>query len=109
MAPGGDFIRAKNTAFQKLPREILVWICRHFTVGRKKACLRTENDFLARESLGGKFPQSRANGTFAALQPVVDGGINYVETAFHRSDYGIRVSAVRRLIRFAEVCTNAHG
>ncbi len=46
MASRCDFLRLKNTAFQKFAREILVRISGHFSVRRQESGFRAKDQFV---------------------------------------------------------------
>ena len=78
--------------------EIFIGVVRHVAVGRQKASLRAEDDFVAGKALGSELLQSGADGALAALEAIVDRRIDHIDAAFDRGDDRARIALVGRFI-----------
>ena len=107
MTSGGDVLCRENAGLDIFAEEILIWIGRHRIVGRQVAAFGANDEFVALSSVGGKLLQGRANRALAALEAVVDGGIDKVDAVLHRGDDCRRVARISVLIGLAEVGADA--
>src|SRR5215469_5327582 len=109
MASRGDLFGLKNALIEKLMGEIFVGICGHFAVRRQESGLCAKHYFVPGVSFRRKFTQCRADRALAALETVVDGGIDHVNAAFHCCHDGLRVTIVCFGVRLAEISSDTDG
>ena len=95
MTSSGDVLCRENAGLDIFAEEILIWIGRHRIVGCQVAAFSANDEFVALSSVGGKLLQGRSNRALAALEAVVDGGIDKVDAVLHRGDDCRRVARIR--------------
>src|SRR5882762_5503442 len=103
MAARRDIFCAENSGLNVFTEKIFVGVGGHRTVRRQVAALCAYHDFVSFKTLRGKLPDGRGDTSFAALKPVVDGGVDYIDAALDRRDGRGCVAFIRFCIRLTEV------
>src|SRR5258706_1353495 len=109
MASGGNVFCGKNSRLNVFVEEILVWIGWHGAVRRQITSFGAEDKFVAKDAPGGELLDGRADGTLAALEAVVDRGVDEVDAVLRGGDDCFRVGAVSAGIRLAQISSDADG
>jgi hypothetical protein len=104
---GGDVLGADEAGRDVSALEIIRDVGGHFAIGREESALGADHDFIARKSAPREFFESRADGALAALEAIIDRGIQHVCAAFNRGDDGFGVSAVGCVVGLAEIGAEA--
>ena len=76
VAAGDDVVGTEDARLDVFAVEIIVGIAGHFAVGRQVAALGAEDEFVAGEAALGEFFQRGADVALAALEAVVDRGVD---------------------------------
>src|SRR5208282_1115630 len=98
-----DILGAEDSRLKELARKILIRIVRHFAVGSEESGFRAENNLITQEAFSSQLLQRSADGAFASLQAIIDGGVHHIDAAFHGGYDGARVGSIGWFIRITEI------
>src|SRR5262249_12385586 len=103
VASGNDVFRAEYAWLDILTEEVLVGIGGHGVVRREVAAFGRKDDFFARDTVGAELSERGADATFAALEAIVDSGVQNVDPGLDSGDRRRRVASVGGRIGLAEI------
>src|SRR6185503_421135 len=91
--------------------EILLNVTAHVAwrraVERQIAAFSADDDFFATEAARSQFIQSRANRSFASLEPVICRRVNYICAQLDRAHDGLGVAPISFLVGITEISADA--
>ena len=103
VAAGDEVFRRKDARLDVFAKKIFCRFGGHRAVGSEIAAFGADDEFFAGETLCGELLDGCADAAFAALEAVVDGGVDEVDAVFGGGDDCGGVARVDFWIGLAEV------